>query len=106
MVVWFDLLNTLPKLFLSFGAMWLMIDSGKSISQAKHYQMELAEYKLTVGSALSEVQKVSDTLEKSVDSSAIAPQEKEEIKKLTQESSAVLEKIEGETEKLIHLEQE
>ena len=96
--------------FIGFGVMWFLIGSGWSVSQAKVYQLELAEYKLAVGSALSEVKKVSDTLEKSADSSAIAPQDKREIEKLTEKTDAVLERvaddIKGETEKLIYLETE
>jgi hypothetical protein len=97
--------------FVSFGLMCWLIGCGWSVSRAKAYQIELAQYKLQVGSALSEVKKVSDTLERTAESStAIAPHEKYQIQKQVEKSSAVLEqvesKIEQETEKLILLEEE
>lgn len=87
-----------PKLFLSFGAMWLMITSGNSLSTAKQYQLQIAEYKLSVGSALSEVKKVSDTLEQTAKNSPIALEQIRQIEELTIESDAVLEELEAEIE--------
>ncbi len=82
-----------------------MIVNGWSVARAKVYQLELAEDKLAVGSALSEVRKVSDTFERTAVSSAIAPHEKYRIQQLTQKSTAVLEQVESDieqsTEKLI-----
>ncbi len=97
--------------FIGFGLMWFLIGNGWSVSRAKVYQLELAEYKLAVGSALSEVRKVSDTLERTAESStAIAPHERYQIQQLTQKSTAVLEQVESDieqsTEKLIFLEEE
>ena len=96
--------------FVGFGVMWFLIGSGWSVSRAKAYQIELAQYKLQVGSALSGVKKVSNTLERTAVSSAIAPHEKYRIQQLTEESSAVLEQVESiieqETDKLILLEKE
>lgn len=95
---------------LGFGMMCFLIGCGYSMAQAKVYQMELAEFKLAVGSALSGVKQVSDTLERSAVSATIAPQEREKIRRLTEKSSAVLEQVESdiedETEKLIYLEPE
>ena len=51
-------LTDLAWSFVGFGLMCFLIGSGWSVSQAKHYQLELAEYKLAVGSALSEVKTV------------------------------------------------
>ncbi len=63
-----------------------------------------------VGSALSEVKKLSDTLEQTAVNSAIAPHEKYRIQQLTEKSTAVLEQVESDieqsTEKLILLEEE
>ena len=100
------LLSALPKIFLSWGAMWLMVTSGNSISDAKQYELSIAEYKLSVGSALNQVQKqVSNTLEKTAATPTIAPDQKREIEELTQKTNAVLEKaaedIEGKSEKLL-----
>lgn len=96
--------------FVGFGLMWFLIGSGYSVARAKSYQIELAQYKLAVGSALHEVKKVSDTLERTAETSAIAPQEKYQIQQLTKKSSAVLEQVESEieqsTDKLIYLEED
>ena len=95
--------------FVGFGLMCWLMGCGWSVSRAKAYQIELAEYKLQVGSALSEVKKVSDTLERTAESSAIAPHEKYQIQKQVEKSAAVLEQVESsieqETDKLIHLEE-
>ena len=95
--------------FIGFGLMWFLIGNGWSVSRAKVYQLELAEYKLAVGSALSEVRKVSDTLERTAESStAIAPHERYQIQKQAEKSTAALEQVESrieqETDKLIYLE--
>ena len=96
--------------FIGFGLMWFLIGNGWSVSRAKAYQIELAEYKLQVGSVLSGVRKVSDNLEQTAVNSAIAPHEKYRIQQLTKKSTAVLEQVESdieqETEKLIFLEEE
>ena len=97
--------------FIGFGLMWFLIGSGWSVSRAKAYQIELAEYKLQVGSALSEVEKLSNDLEHTASESiAIAPREKYQIQKQAEKSAAVLElvksSIEQETEKLIYLEEQ
>ncbi len=80
--------------FVSFGLMIFLCCSGWSVARAKVYQLQVAEYKLAVGSALSEVKKVSDTLEKSAETSAIALKEKRKISKLTQQSNATIEQVE------------
>ncbi|MDJ0904166.1 MAG: hypothetical protein QNJ55_35820 [Xenococcus sp. MO_188.B8] len=96
--------------FVAFGLMCWLMGCGWSVSRAKAYQIELAQYKLQVGSALSEVKKVSDTLEQTAVNSAIAPHEKYRIQQLTEKSTAVLEQVESDieqsTEKLILLEEE
>ena len=74
---------------LSVGASW-------SISQAKVYQLELAEYKLAVGGALNKVQKVSDTLEKSAQRLPIASPKREEIKQQIKESNAAIQQAQSE----------
>ena len=94
--------------FVGFGLMWFLIGSGWSVARAKAYQIELAEYKLQVGTALSEVKKVSDTLESVSNLPAIAPKQRQKIKKLTRKSDRILdaveERVEKETDKLINLE--
>lgn len=94
--------------FIGFGAMCFLIGCGWSVSKAQVYKLELAEYKLAVGQVLYGVRKVSDTLEKTAETSPLALQEKQEIQQLTQDAAAVLEQVEfdikSETEKLIYLE--
>lgn len=103
-------LTELAWAFVAFGIMSLLIGCGWSVSQAKVYQLELAEYKLAVGQVLSGVRKVSDTLERGAQTAPIAPAQKREIQQLTQDAAAVLEQVESdielETEKLIYLEDE
>lgn len=96
--------------FIGFGVMWLLIGCAWSVSRAKAYQIELAQYKLQVGSALSQVKKVSDTLERTAESSTIAPHEKHQIKQQAKKSAAVIDQVESsieqETEKLIYLDEQ
>ncbi len=95
---------------LSIGISTFLCCSGISIVRAHNYQIEHKQFKLEVGAAISQVQRVSDTLERTAQTSAIAPKQKREIQQLTQKSSAVLEQVESdielETEKLIYLEDE
>lgn len=94
--------------FVGFGLMWFLIGSGWSVARAKVYQLEVAEYKLQVGLALSEVRKASDTLQSVSATSPIAPKEKRKIRAATQKSDRILDAvekdIEEETEKLINKE--
>ena len=57
---------------------------------------------------LSEVKKVSETLERTAESSAIAPHDRYQIQKQVEKSAAVIEQvessIESQTDKLIYLE--
>ena len=97
--------------FASFGLMIFLCGSGWSVAQATFYQIELAEYKLQVGSALSEVKKdVSDTLEQVSNSPTIAPKERRKIRAAAKKSDRIFdaaeEEIDRSTEKLIHLEAE
>ena len=77
--------------FFGFAIAVLSIGTSWSISQAKVYQMELAQYKLAVGGALLDVQKVSDTLGKSAERLPIAPHQKAKIKQQLTDSNAVIE---------------
>ncbi len=96
--------------FAAFGLMVFLCGSAYSVSRAKAYQLELAQYKLQVGTVLSDVAKVSNTLEVSANNSAIAPAKKREIKKLTEKSQGIIEQtkqdIENQTEELLLLEKE
>ncbi|MEM6613288.1 MAG: hypothetical protein AAF652_13730 [Cyanobacteria bacterium P01_C01_bin.72] len=95
---------------LGFAIAVFSVGTSWSISRAKVYQIELAEYKLQVGTVLHEVKKVSDTLEQVSQSAAIAPLEKRKIQAATQKSDRLLEAvekdIEEQTEKLIKSEPE
>ena len=62
--------------FVGFGLMWFLIGAGWSLAKAKFYQAQLAEHKLVVGKVLSNVEKVSNTLERSAETSALLPLKK------------------------------
>jgi len=91
--------------FVGFGLMCFGVGCGVSVARATSYQLELMQYKMAVGSALSSVGQVSDTLEFNAETSPIAPTEKRRIKQLTQKSDrtlqAIEQDIESETKKLI-----
>jgi hypothetical protein len=78
---------------LSFGLSY-------SLSQAKTFEMELAQYKLKTGSAILEVQKVSDTLERSVDRLPMQSTKRQEIKQQLDRSSAALDQASTEIEQI------
>ncbi len=81
---------------LGFAIAVLSIGTSWSISRAKVFELELAQYKLAVGGALFDVQKVSDTLEKSAERLAIAPAKKAAIKQQLSESNAVIDQVQAE----------
>lgn len=95
---------------LSLGLAIFLGCSGISIVRTDNYKIEHQQFKLEVGEAISKVRKVSDTLERTAETSAIADHEKYRIQQLTDKSTAVLEQVESEieqeTEKLILLEEE
>jgi hypothetical protein len=73
----------------SLGASW-------SISQAKIYELQAAQYKLQVGNAISKVQKVSDELEKSAERLPITPKNKADFQQQINENNAVIEQAKDE----------
>ncbi len=72
---------------MSIGTSW-------SISRAKVYQLQLAQYKLAVGDALSEVKHVSDQLEQKTQSLPLPVAQKRKIQRQLQETNAVIESAE------------
>ena len=82
----------------SFGLSAFLCCSGYSLTRATNYQLQLAEYRLQVGTALSQVKKVSDTLEKSAKTSALAPNKKQEIQQLTEKSDRIIDRVEQDIE--------
>lgn len=86
--------------FIGFGLglMWFLMGSGWSIARAKAYQLEVAEYKLQVGLALSSVWEASNTLQSVSATSPIALKEKQKIHAATIKSDRILEKIEKDIE--------
>jgi hypothetical protein len=76
---------------LSLGCSW-------SISRAKVYELELADFKLGVGDALLDVQKVSNSLEKSAERLPIPKNQKRKILNSIAESNVVLDQVQGEIE--------
>lgn len=82
----------LAWIFTSFGFMCFLIGSGWSISRAKVYELELAQYKLAVGTVLSDVATVNETLEQAAKNSKIAPAQKQKIERLTDRNKAVIDR--------------
>jgi hypothetical protein len=77
----------LAILVLSVGASW-------SLSQAKAFELELAQYKLTTGGAIADVQAVSDQIRQTT---KILPKQKaEQIKQQLDKSNAVLDEVQQE----------
>jgi hypothetical protein len=71
-----------------------------SLARSKTFEMQLAQYKLKTGSAILEVQKVSDTLEKNVDLLPITQGKRREIKQQLNQTSAVLDQASTEIEQI------
>jgi len=57
---------------LSFGVSCFLICLGIGTVRSQHYKVEYQPFRLEVGTALHAVQKVSDTLERTAETSAIA----------------------------------
>ena len=78
--------------------------SGISLLRARNYELQLAEYKLAVGSVLSEAQQELTNVDRQLENVPIAPEQKRELEELTRKTDAVLEQfqadIEEESEKL------
>ncbi len=68
----------------------LAIGTSYSLSQAKVYQLELAQYKLQVGTSLVKVQEASNALEQAAQNLPIAPQHLADIERLTTESNVII----------------
>jgi predicted nucleic acid-binding Zn-ribbon protein len=79
--------------FSSFGFMVFLIGAGYSISRANNYELELAQYKLQVGSKISDVQRTADKLQDTINAAPIAPKQKQQIKALTAEIDQATEEI-------------
>lgn len=73
---------------LSVGMSW-------AITRTKVFELELAQYKLRTGNALSEIQQVSNTLEQSAKTLPLAQPQKQEIQQQLAESSAVIDEAIG-----------
>ena len=91
-------LTELAWAFVGFGIMCFLMGSGWSVARAKYYQLQLAEHRLAVNSVLSGVKEVQETLIKSAETSAIAPQEKQEIKQQIQKNNRILDRVEADIE--------
>ena len=87
--------------FTSFGFMVFLSCTGISVVRTRQYELRIAEYQLAVGSALSEVKKVSSTLGQSADTLPIAPQQRWKIEQRLEESNAVIDKTEDEIEQRV-----
>ncbi|NJO99183.1 MAG: hypothetical protein HC775_16755 [Hyellaceae cyanobacterium CSU_1_1] len=83
----------LAWIFTSFGFMVFLVCSGISLTKAKAYQLELAQYKLAVGSALNEVVQVNSTLVETAKSAPLPPAKKQQIVNLTEKSNQAIESI-------------
>ena len=85
--------------FVGFGLMWLLIGSGYSVARAKVYQLELAQYKLEVGTSLNKVQQVSNTLGEATKILPLPQGKKQKIFMQLEESNAVIEQTEQKVER-------
>jgi hypothetical protein len=92
-VMFWNCLGIASAIF-SLGASW-------SISQAKIYELEAVQYKLQVGSALDQVQKVSDDLSKSAECLPIAAKTKADLQQRLNENNAVIESAQDEINQTI-----
>jgi hypothetical protein len=81
---------------MAFGMSW-------SITQTKAFELELAQYKLKTGTALTKVQKVSDTLETTTNQLPITAQKKEQIIDQLDQTNEVIEQATSEVENLDEL---
>jgi hypothetical protein len=81
---------------ISVGMAW-------AITRTKVFELELAQYKLRTGNALTKVQKVSDTLEQSAKTLPIAQSKKQEIQEQLAESSAVISEASSEVNSEVEL---
>ena len=83
----------------------LSIGGSINISRTKTLEIEMAQYKLKTGRAISKVQKVSDTLEEVTNAGVIATPKRQEIEKALSQSNQILEsaqdEIERETDNLV-----
>jgi hypothetical protein len=71
-----------------------------SLARAKTFELELAQYKLKTGSAILEVQKVSNTLEESADLLPLATAKRQEIKQQLNQTNAALDQASSEIEQI------
>ena len=69
---------------MSLGMSW-------NLSKTKEFEIELANYKLKTGSAIADVQQVSDTLERNINLLPITNPKRQEIKQQLDQSDAKLE---------------
>lgn len=85
--------------FTSFGFMLFLAGAGWSISQAKIYELQLANYKLAVGSAMNDVAAASTALEDAAKS--LPPKQQKKIQALTDEANEKLEIVADELDPLL-----
>lgn len=69
-----------------------------SITRTSAFELELAQYKLRTGTALTKVQKVSDTLETTANQLPIGAKKKEQIIEQLDQTNKVLEQATNEVE--------
>lgn len=74
-----------------------------SITRTSAFELELAQYKLRTGTALTKVQKVSDTLETTANQLPITAQKKEQIIEQLDQTNEVLEQATSEVEDIEQL---
>jgi hypothetical protein len=81
---------------ISFGMSW-------TITRTKVFELELSQYKLRTGDALTKVQKVSDQIERSAKTLPIELGKKQALEKQLAESNAVIEEATDEVESEVKL---
>jgi hypothetical protein len=86
----------LSLLMLSIGMSW-------AITRTKVFELELAQYKLRTGNAISKIQEVSNQIASSAETLPIASGQKQKIQKQLAESTAVIEQAKDEVNSEVEL---
>lgn len=86
-------IHPLALFCLCFGAGSFLFCAGLSLLRATNYQVEIAQYKLAVNSALHKAQEEINQIDRTVETAPLATKQKQKIKQSTQKSNAVIEEI-------------
>jgi hypothetical protein len=91
-------ISSLNSTFVCLGFGIFLGCAGISLLRATSYQLQIAEYKLAVNTALHEVREEIDRIDRTVETAPIATEQKQKIQESTQKSDAVLEEVQKDIE--------